>query len=98
MEVVNGSCSAGSRGAELMGEYSGGISSGLFCAEGAGGCAAAAEMLKEQAAAAHLVAVRVAVTGWMASAAQAKGSDEEAASPCTYTCRETDSADGSRRL
>ena len=80
-EVVNGSGSAGSRGAELMGVYSGGIGSGLFCAEGAGGCAAAAEMLEEQATAAHLVAEMVAVTCWMASAAQAKGSEEAAATP-----------------
>ena len=65
---TGGSCDR-SGVAEFVVIGNGSIGGVLFCAEGAGGCEAVAELLREQAAAALLVAVAVAVTGRMALAA-----------------------------
>ena len=63
---LRGQAARGRPPAEVIGN--GSIGGVLFCAEGAGGCEAVAEMLKEQAAAALLLEVAVVVTGRMALA------------------------------
>jgi len=83
VEVVKSGGSVGSCGAEFVGEGSGGIGGGLSSAEGAGGCAAVVEVLKEPAVAALRLAVVVAVAmiGQMALAASTEAS--EVAAPAT---------------
>jgi len=77
VEVVKSGGSVGSCGAEFVGEGSGGIGGGLSSAEGAGGCAAVVEVLKEPAVAALRLAVvvAVAVIGQMALAASTEASE-----------------------